>query len=72
MLNKLLLYKKWSYVVFLNNLIIKGFLCLNKKIRNLVFDLNKYSVFVYSPYFESKNTRVIGIKAKYSWEFTEA
>lgn len=71
MKEKILLYKRWGYIAFLNNLITKGFLPLNKKIRNLIFDLQKYSFYIYSPYFEFKNNRVINIKSKYSWQSVE-
>lgn len=58
------LYKKWNYIVLLNNLIINGFLTLQKKIFFLQFDLYKYFFYNYSKTTSVLNTRIIALKNK--------
>ena len=43
-MKKVFLYKKWNFLVFLNNLVYSGFFAYKKKILFLRFDINKFYV----------------------------
>jgi len=56
------LYKKWSFIILLNNLIINSFLTLQKKIVFLKFDIYKYYFFNYLKTTNIINSRIIVLK----------
>ena len=58
------LYKKWTFITLLNNLIINNFLILQKKIFFLKFDIYKYPFFNFSKETNILTNRIIIIKNK--------
>jgi hypothetical protein len=58
------LYKKWSFNVLLNNLIITNFLNIQKKIFFLQFDFYKYYFFNFSKNTSFSNNRILFLKNK--------
>ena len=59
-----MIYKKWNYIILLNNLILSGFTSFQKKILFLQFDFYKYSFYNYSKTISTNNDRIISIKNK--------
>lgn len=58
------LYKKWTFYLLLNNLVLSTSLILKKKVLVLNFDIYKYFFFNYSKATTVLNTRFISIKNK--------
>ena len=57
------LYKKWNLLIFLNNLVISGFLVYNKKkLKFLRFDPNKFSFWVYSKKIKLQTKKILRLK----------
>lgn len=59
-----MIYKKWNYIILLNNLILSGFTTFQKKLLFLQFDFYKYSFYNYSKTTSTNNDRIISIKNK--------
>lgn len=59
-----MIYKKWNYIVLLNNLILYGFTSFQKKILYLQFDFYKYFFYNYSKITSVSNNRIIFLKNK--------
>ena len=58
------LYKKWNFIILLNNLILNNFLTLQKKLFFLQFDIYKYYFYNFSKTTYFLNTRAIYFKNK--------
>lgn len=58
------LYKKWNFIIFLNNLVVHNFLIIQKKILFLKFDVYKYYFFNFSKETNIVNNRIINLKNK--------
>jgi len=58
------LYKKWSFAILLNNLIINQFSISLKTIKYLNFDIYKYFFFNYKKTTQFTNLRILTIKKK--------
>jgi len=56
------LYKKWSFLVLMNNLVIGGFLIYTKKIVFLRFDLNKLFFWIYSKKVRLETKKILKLK----------
>lgn len=66
-MKKIFLYKKWNFLILLNNLITSGFSVYTKKILFLRFDINKFFFWVYSKKVKFQNKKVINFKKKFIW-----
>lgn len=66
-MKKIFLYKKWNFLILLNNLIISGFSVYTKKILFLRFDTNKFFFWVYSKKIKFQNVKVMRFKKKFIW-----
>lgn len=64
-MKKIFLYKKWNFIVLLNNLINLGFFVYKKKIIFLNFDVNKYFFWVYSKKIKLQNLKILELKKKF-------
>lgn len=64
------LYKPWSFLKYLNNLIGIGYLNISKKIKYMNNDIYKYSFLYFSLLnLMYKNKRLMTFRIKYNWEF---
>lgn len=53
------IYKRWNFLILLNNLVCSGFLVYKKKIMFLHFDLNKFFFWVYSKKVKLQTKRIL-------------
>jgi hypothetical protein len=60
------LYKKWTFCILLNNLVLNISSIIKQKVLVLNFDIYKYFFFNYSKATTIINTRFISIKNKLS------
>jgi hypothetical protein len=63
------LYKKWTFSILLNNLIINNFLIFQRKIWFLQFDFYKYYFYNFSKTTSFLNPRLITLKNKIQSNF---
>lgn len=68
-MKKIFLYKKWSFLVLLNNLVILGFFVYKKNILFIKFDTNNFFFWVYSKKLKLINKKIWGLKKKFNWGF---
>lgn len=66
-MKKIFLYKKWNFLVLLNNLVTSGFLIYQKKVLFLHFDVNKFFFWTYSKKLKFKNTKTVQLKKLVGW-----
>ena len=59
------IYKKWSIVILLNNLVSNGFFAYTKKIIFLRFDVNKFSFWVYAKRVKLQTKKLLNLKKKF-------
>lgn len=58
------LYKKWNFIILLNNLILNSRLPILKKVFFLQFDIYKYYFYNFSKKTSFSNTRIVALKNK--------
>ena len=63
------LYKKWNFIILLNNLIINYFSIVYKTVKYLNFDIYKYYFFNYNKITKFVNLRVLNMKKKINFPF---
>lgn len=61
------LYKKWNFVLFLNNLVLSDLLSIQSKLFNLAFDFYKFYFFNYSKITQNQQIKLLKIKNYYNW-----
>lgn len=61
-----LLYKKWNFILFLNNLVLSDFLAIQHKLYNLPFDFYKFYFFNYSKTTQNQQIKLLKIKNYYN------
>lgn len=66
-MKKIFLYKKWNFLILLNNLVFLGFFVYTKKIMFLRFDINNYFFWVYAKKLKIQNKKIWGLKKKFNW-----
>lgn len=63
-MKKVFLYKRWSYLIFLNNLMMSGFFVFSKFFFFLHFDVKKSSFWVYSVTLKNLGSKILNFKKK--------
>jgi len=63
----LYLYKKWNFLVLLNNLISIGFFVYKKKILFLRYDTSKHFFWVFVKKVKFQNQKVLNLKKRFKW-----
>lgn len=66
-MKKIFIYKKWNYIILLNNLINSGFFVYTKKIIFLHFDVNKFSFWLYTKKIKLQNKKILFLKKKFNF-----
>lgn len=61
------LYRKWNFILFLNNLISFGFYTYSKKFLILKFDINQSLFWVYKKKSKFQNIKIINLKKRFSF-----
>lgn len=62
-----LIYKKWNFLLYLNNLVSSGFYVYSKKIIYLHFDTSNFFFWVYSKKIQFENKKIVGLKKRFNW-----
>lgn len=63
----LFLYRKWNFILFLNNAINIGFFNYNKKIVALKFETNLFTFWIYKKRIKFQNFKIIGLKRRFKF-----
>jgi hypothetical protein len=61
------IYKKWNFLIFLNNLVFSGFYAYSKKIIYLRFDISNFYFWIYSKKIKFQNKKIMTLKKKFNW-----
>lgn len=61
------LYRKWNFILFLNNLLTFGFYTYNKKFFVLKFDINQSLFWIYKKKKKFQNVKIINLKKRFSF-----
>ncbi len=61
------LYRKWNFILFLNNVISLGFFVYNKKIISLRFEMNQIIFWVYKKKMKFQNLKIINLKKRFEF-----
>lgn len=59
------IYKKWSFLILINNLVYYSFFCYKKKVLFLQFDTNKFFFWIYSKKIKLQNKKIVYLKKKF-------
>ena len=66
-MKKIFIYKKWNYLILLNNLITLGNFSYTKKIVFLHFDVNKFYFWIYNKKIKLQNKKIVYLKKKFNF-----
>jgi len=55
-------YKKWNYIIFLNNLVLSSFLIYTKNVLFLRSDMTKFWFWIYLKKIKFKLNRILKFK----------
>lgn len=66
-MKKLFIYKKWNFLIYLNNLVSSGLFIYSKKIIYLRFDISNFFFWVYSKKIKFKNKKIVDLKKRFNW-----
>jgi hypothetical protein len=65
-MKKLFIYKKWNFLLLLNNLVSVGLFAYSKKIIYLRFDISNFFFWVYSKKIKFKNKKIVDLKKRFN------
>lgn len=57
------IYKRWSFIILLNNLVFSTFLVFSKKLLFLKFDLNKFNDLLYFKKIKLQTKKILKFKS---------
>lgn len=63
----LFFYRKWNFILFINNAIGIGFFTYNKKIITLKFEMNQFTFWVYKKKIKFTNSKVLNLKKRFKF-----
>ena len=66
-MQKKIIYKKWNFLILLNNLTILGSFSYLKKIIYLHFDVNKLFFWIYNKKIKLQNKKILSLKKKFNF-----
>jgi hypothetical protein len=66
-MKKVFIYRKWNFLILLNNLVSVGLFVYSKKIIHLRFDISNFFFFVYSKKIKFKNKKIVDLKKRFNW-----
>jgi len=62
-----LLYRRWNFILFLNNAIGLGFFTYNKKFLSLRFDTTQFICWLYKKKVKFQNFKIINLKKRFKF-----
>ena len=66
-MKKIFVYKKWNFLVLLNNFVLRGKSVYKKNIVYLHFDVNKFFIWVYNKKVQLQNTKILSLKKRFKF-----
>ncbi len=66
-MKSIFVYRKWNFILFLNNVISLGFFVYNKKIISLRFEMNQAVFWVYKKKMKFQKLKVINLKKRFEF-----
>jgi hypothetical protein len=66
-MKSLFLYRKWNFILFLNNAIGVGFFGYNKKILALRFEMSQFIFWIYKKKVKFQNFKVLNLKQRFKF-----
>lgn len=66
-MRQLFIYKKWNWLLFLNNTIQMGFFTYTKKFISLRFDTNNFFFWIYKKKVKFQNIKLITLKKRFKF-----
>lgn len=66
-MKSLFVYRKWNFILFLNNAVGLGFFSYNKKIVALRFETNQFAFWIYKKKVKFQNLKVLNLKQRFKF-----
>lgn len=64
-MKSLFLYRKWNFILFLNNAVGVSLFSYNKKVTTVRFEMNQFAFWIYKKKIQFQNLKILNLKQRF-------